>query len=88
MINNRIAKLILNFLPYYFVKKIVLYGIGKPTVCKLKGNSDEYTARGYEIDYGEVLMISDKEQLLKHRKRIEDALKRNQRALDELEMRI
>ena len=81
---SKIGRILYNILPYYVVKKIVLRLSGDAYVVHPKHSAAEYSARGYEIDYGEVLMISDKEQLLKHRARIEEALKRNQQALDDL----
>jgi hypothetical protein len=66
---------------------MVLHYTGEGYVMKPKHSCDEWTAHGLEIDYGEWLMVADKEALLKERKIIERHLKKNQDRLDELKRR-
>jgi hypothetical protein len=80
----RFRRILYNFLPYYITKKIVRY-TGEGYWMRPKGSSAEWSAIGYEIDYGEWLIIADREAILKERAVIEKRLKRNQERLDELE---
>jgi hypothetical protein len=84
---KRSGRIIMNILPYYFVKKIV-YSWGKHwRIIKPDRGAADWTAQGIEIDYGEWLMIADEEALMKERKIIEGHLKKNQERLDELKQR-
>ncbi len=80
----RIRRILYNILPYYIVKKIVFRIVGEGYTMKPKHSASEWSARGYEIDYGEWLMIADREALLKEREIIEGHLRKNQERLEEL----
>ena len=86
---RRIGRIILNILPYYIVKKIVLYWNGEGYyIMEPKNSAARWSATGVEIDYGEWFMFADEAALMKAKERIERNLQLNQHKLDDLRRRM
>ena len=81
---RRIERMIYNILPYYIVKKLTLKYTGEGFILKPKRNSDSWTAQGVEIDYGEWLLVADKEAILKAQQILQERIRKNQERLDDL----
>ena len=81
---RRIGRIIYNILPYYIVKKLILRYTGDSFIMRPKHGSDSWTARGLEVDYGEWILVADREALLKVQRRLQDQIMKNQERLDDL----
>lgn len=81
----RFKRAVVGILPFFIVKMVMRRRyLGEQYFMRAKGCATEWTAQGYEFDFGEWFAIADREALLKERAVIERRLKRNQDRLDEL----
>ena len=82
---TKLGRIVYNILPYYLMKKLVLKWTGDGCYLRFKHGSTEISGRCMKTDLGEFVFVGDKETFLKKKEKLEQALKKTQAKIDELE---